>query len=100
MAAALGQNKTMRFLVLNGPSGTPFELGHTQHSAVKQFVNYLLLGVSRNSTLEEVKLQLPCLSGFIKREFMWCYSRLTLLFFLYVSVVKLPLFINKHTCTA
>ena len=81
MAAALGQNKTMRSLVLNGPSGTPFELGHTQHSALKQFVKYLLLGVSRNSTLEEVHLQLPCLSGFIKREFMWCYSRLTLLFF-------------------
>ena len=100
MAAALGQNKTMRSLVLNDPSVTPFRSGLTQHSAVKQFVNYLLLGVSGNSTLEEVKLQLPCLSGFIKREFMWCYNRLTLLFFLYVSVVKLPLFINKHPCTA
>ena len=81
MAAALGQNKTMRSLVLNGSSGTLFGSGLTQYSAVKQFVKYLLLGVSRNSTLEEVHLQLPCLSGFIKREFMWCYSRLTLLFF-------------------
>ena len=80
MAAALGQNKTMRTLLLNGPSVTPFGSGLTQHSAVKQFVKYLLLGVSRNSTLEEVNLQLPCLLGFIKREFMWCYSRLTLLF--------------------
>ena len=81
MAAALGQNKTMRSLVLNESSGRQFRLSLAQYSAVKQFVNYLLLGVSRNSTLEKVKLQLPCLSGFIKREFMWCYSRLTLLFF-------------------
>ena len=80
MAAALGQNKTMRFLVLNDSSVTPFGSGLTQYSAVKQFVKYLLLGVSRNSTLEEVKLQISCLSGFIKREFMWCYSRLALLF--------------------
>ena len=81
MAAALGQNKTMRSLVLNGSNGRQFGLSLTQYSAVKQFVNYLLLGVSRNSTLEEVKLQLLCLSGFIKREFMWCYSHLTLFFF-------------------
>ena len=80
MAAALGQNKTMQSLVLNGSSGTPFGSGLTQHSAVKQFVKYLLLGVSRNSTLEEVHLQLPCLSGFIRRKCMWCYSRLTRLF--------------------
>ena len=80
MAAVLGQNKTMRSLVLNASSGTPFRLSLTQHSAVKQFVKYLLLGVSRNSTLEEVHLQFPCLSGFIKREFMWCYSHLTLFF--------------------
>ena len=73
MAAALGQNKTMRFLVLNDYGGRPFESGLTQYSAVKQFVKYLLLGVSRNSTLEEMKLQLFCLSGFIKREFMWFY---------------------------
>ena len=80
MAAALGQNKTMRSLVLNGSSGTLFGSGLAQHSAVKQFAKYLLLGVSRNSTLEEVHLQLLHLSGFIKREFMWCYSHLTLLF--------------------
>ena len=75
MAAALGQNKTVRFLVLNDSSGRPFGF-----SAVKQFVKYLLLGVSRNSTLEEVKLQLSFLSGFIKREVMWLYSCLTLSF--------------------
>ena len=80
MAAALGQNKTMRFLALNNSSGRQFGSGLTQYSAVKQFVKYLLLGVSQNSILEEVKLQISCLSGFIKREFMWCYSRLTLLF--------------------
>ena len=80
MAAALGQNKTMRFLVLNDSSGRQFGSDLTQYSTVKQFVKYLLLGVSRNSTLEEVKLQIFCLSGFIKREFMWCYSRLALLF--------------------
>ena len=80
MAAVLGQNKTMRSLVLNGSRRTPFGLSLTQHSAVKQFVKNLLLGVSRNSTLEEVHLQLPCLSGFIKREFMWCSSHLTLSF--------------------
>ena len=80
MAAALGQNKTMRFLVLNDSGGRLFESGLTQYSGVKQFVKYLLLGVSRNSTLEEVKLQLSCLSGFIKREFMWFYSLSTLSF--------------------
>ena len=80
MAAALGQNKTMRFLVLNDSGGRLFESGLTQYSAVKQFVKYLLLGVSRNSTLEEVKLQLSCLSGFIKCEFMWFYSHSTLSF--------------------
>ena len=91
MAAALGQNKTMRSLVLTDSSGRPFRSGFlvsgsqiesdlTQYSAVKQFMKYLLLGVSRNSTLEEVKLQLSCLSGFIKREFMWFYSHSTLLF--------------------
>ena len=92
MAAALGQNKTMRSLVLTDSSGSPFGSGFlvlsgslfesdlTQYSAVKQFVKYLLLGVSRNSTLEEVQLQLSCLSGFIKREFMWFYSHSTLLF--------------------
>ena len=80
MAAALGQNKTMQFLVLNDSSGRPFESALTQYSAVKQFMRYLLLGVSRNSTLEEVKLQLSCLSGFIKRELMWFYSHSTLLF--------------------
>ena len=79
MAAALGQNKTMRFLVLNASSGRQFGSGLTHYSAVKQFMKYLLLGVSRNSTLDEVKLQSSCLSGFIIREFMWCYSRLTLL---------------------
>ena len=92
MAAALGQNKTMQSLVLTDSSRRPFELGLmmlsrsqiesglTQSSAVKQFMKYLLLGVSRNDTLEEVKLKLSCLSGFIKREFMWFYSHSTLLF--------------------
>jgi len=80
MAAALGQNKTMRFLVLHYSGGGPFGSDLTQYSAVKQFMKYLLLGVSRNSTLEEVKLQLSCLSGFIKREFMWFYSLSTLSF--------------------
>ena len=72
---------------------TPFELSLTQHSAVKQFVKYLLLGVSRNSTLERADLQLSSLSGCIKREFMWCYVADPVVF-LYISVVKLPLFIT------
>ena len=71
MAAALGQNKTIRYLALNDPG--LFKLGLTQYSTVKQFVKYLLLGVSRNRTLEEVKLHLFYLSGFIEREFMWFY---------------------------
>ena len=85
MAAALGQNKTMRSLVLNGSSGTPFELGLTQYSAVKQFVKYLLLGVSRNSTLERVDLKLSSVSGCIKREFMWCYVAWPHCFLIYFS---------------
>ena len=79
MAAALGQNKTMRFLALNGSGLIESDL--TQYSAVQQFVKYLLLGVSRNSPLERVEISFfPFLLGFVKREFMWCYSRLTLLF--------------------
>ena len=35
MAAALGQNKTMRFLVLNDSGGRLFESGLTQYSAFK-----------------------------------------------------------------
>ena len=55
MATALGQNKAMRFLLLNGSE--LIESDSTQYSAVKQFVIHLLLGVSRNSTLERVEIR-------------------------------------------
>ena len=78
MATALGENKTMRSLELKDLG--LFDLDLTQYSAVQQFVKYLLLGVSRNSTLERVELCLLSLSCVIECEFMWYYSRLTLLF--------------------
>ena len=79
MATVLGQNKTMQSLELKD-SG-PFGSGLTQYSAVQQFVKHLLLGVSRNSTLERVELCLLLgLSCVIECEFLWYYSRLTLLF--------------------
>ena len=68
MTAALAQNKTLQVLELT-------ERDLTEYPGVKQFITHLFLGVSRNTTLERVKLGFRHrISGSIKRELMWCLS--------------------------
>ena len=76
MATALAQNKTLKVLDLSSAEQLSFPLGPraigdlTQYIALKQFIEHLMLGVSPNTTLERVKLNLPpWLSGEIKCEF-------------------------------
>ena len=54
----------------------------TQYPVMKQLVKHIQLGVLKNTTLEKVELDFPpWLSGCIKRELMWCYSRIIIFLF-------------------
>ena len=76
MATALAQKQTLKVLDLSSAEQHRFLLRPqakrdlTQHIALKQFIEHLMLGVSSNTTLERVELNFPpWLSGQIKCEF-------------------------------
>ena len=91
----LAHNKTIRVLKFTGADVLDKRLTWkirmgkakgdlTQYSAMKQFITYLLLGVSRNTTLENMELDFPpWLSGCIKCKLTQCHS-----LDFYVSVVS------------
>ena len=76
MATALAQKQTLKVLGLSSAEHHMYLLRPqakrdlTQHIALKQFIEHLMLGVSSNTTLERVELNFPpWLSGEIKCEF-------------------------------
>ena len=83
---ALAQNKTIQVLKFTGTDVRNERLTWkihegiakgdlTQYPAMKQFITHLLLGVSRNTTLERMELDFPpWLSGCIKCKLAQCYS--------------------------
>ena len=83
---ALAQNKTIQVLKFTGADVRDWHLRRrihegkakgdlTQYPVMKQFITHLLLGVSRNTTLERMELDFPpWLSGCIKRKLTQCHS--------------------------
>ena len=83
---SLAQNKTMRVLEFTGADVLDERLTRkirkskakgdlTRYPAMKQFITHLLLGISRNTTLERMELDFPpWLSGCVKCKLAQCHS--------------------------